>query len=380
MFVLDDITEAIHVEGDGGPVVFGLILRAHLNPVHKRNGFGRQGIIQVEVVGIIFDTPEISDAAPDAIFPELVDIGDERAVLHPGFIRFIDNGVSPGGEVKFERFGHIPLEVDIAIPGESFIVESAEAVGQSGKSVACFSELAVHDRSEGEGVGDGIEVEGRNELEEFIVFDKIFERFEVFDRFGVCIIDTSGSAVFGIRFDEWVAPVSLRIAVVGAEVGDIPGFWWSGATRFFLANIGEVDASESGDIEGEIANGIPGGDIIFPGQFEFEGYIEVEGVIFRSSGDIGQLAIEWEIDAPFFRKEFVELNVRSEIVAIDGFAASFGNFLVEGAESDAAIVGRHGERSQVSHLDIGPGHGSTGGSVVEAYQSEFIYPGFEIEA
>ena len=115
-------------------------------------------------MAVVFGAPELLDIVPYTITPELANIGDIGVFGHGDLVGFVYDAVVDGGKSNFERLGEVPLEVIVAVPGESLVVEGIKTLFEAGETEAGKVELPVQLGIEGKRVGKWVEIDLRKKF------------------------------------------------------------------------------------------------------------------------------------------------------------------------------------------------------------------------
>ena len=329
-------------------------------------------------MAIVLGAPKLLDIAPYTVAAELPDISDIGVIGHSDLVGFVYDAIVDGGEGNLERLGEVPLEVIVAVPGESFVIERIKTLFKASETESGKVELPVQLGVEGKRVGERIEVDFRKKLQYFDI--EIFQWLDELGLAGEGIVEAAGTSYGLVYFYQWVAAFSPGIGIADGEIFDIPwlGFIRSAGGRPLFAYIGEGISRQGGDLLCNLLDRIP----FLPGSsvnFVFQYDIQVVGVVFRNAGGIGFLCVERQSDAPFVRQEFAQFEAGGGIVAHDIFPAALRYFLVYLTKADGAVVAREGDVPEIGELHIHAGDGGISAPFIESGEAKFIGPDFCIE-
>ena len=161
---------------------------------------------------VVFGPPQVFDVAPDAVPTVAVLFRQGQAAFAQfRFIGFINHCVIGRIEVEFQALGEIPLQVVVTPPEESFVEERAVFGIQIGKAVFGSLELSIHQGAKGEGAGDWIKVEFRDQLK--CTSFELFQRLNVLGLGAELVIDSSIVFLNFVTFDKGIAAFCFCIPI-----------------------------------------------------------------------------------------------------------------------------------------------------------------------
>jgi hypothetical protein len=219
----------------------------HADEIQHWDLFEWKGPVQARIVGVQFRATKRFEVGQNRVAALL--LGNPWTTLRNVFLWLVNQTSGIGIKAEAQGFGEVPTQVVVAIPGESAVVVGIFRRVFARKTVGSNAFKTLQVRVKPVGVRNGVEIEFRNELQVFVLFDQLFERHNRLDTRAVLPIQTTFVLFLRSLRINGVAFFLLVVGVGNAEVFNVPGERDFARFAFtFFAYIGEVVAFHHGHV------------------------------------------------------------------------------------------------------------------------------------